>query len=81
MQTFYDECSPKKATNLTVNSDLLITAKKYKINLSATLEEALILKLKEEKKKTWLTENKEAIEDYNKFVEKNGTFADSLRKF
>ncbi len=81
MQSIYDTNAPKKATNLTINSDLLQTAKKYKINLSATLEEALVQKLKEEQRRSWLAENKEAIEEYNNFVTEHGTFSDSLRKF
>ena len=81
MQPIYDTNAPKKATNLTINSDLLQTAKKYKINLSATLEEALVLKVKEEQRLSWLAENKAAIEEYNNFVTEQGTFSDSLRKF
>ena len=81
MQPIYDTNAPKKATNLTINSDLLQTAKKYKINLSATLEEALVQKVKEEQRLSWLAENKDAIEEYNNFVTESGTFSDSLRKF
>ncbi len=47
MQTLYDDKAPKKAANLSVNSDLLMRSKALNINLSSTLEQALKLKLAE----------------------------------
>ena len=41
MRHLYDENAPKKATNLSLNSDLLAKSRALKINLSATLEQAL----------------------------------------
>ena len=41
MQQLYDTTAPKKATNLSLNSDLLIKSRALNINLSATLEQAL----------------------------------------
>lgn len=46
MQDLYDIHAPKKATNLSLNSDLLQKARDLKVNLSATLEQALKDKLK-----------------------------------
>lgn len=81
MQTFYDRQAPKKATNLTVNSDLLNQAKSLKINLSATLEQALIVQVKKAQREQWLKENKDAINELNKLSEENGLFSDSFRNF
>lgn len=81
MEHFFDMSAPKRPTNLTVNSDLLDTAKRLKINISATLEEALAKKVRQEKAGAWLDENKLAIKQYNKFVEENGVYSDGLRKF
>lgn len=81
MQPLYDTHAPKKATNLSLNSDLLIKAKDLKINLSATLEQALKEKLAEQKAKSWAEENKKAIQSYNDFVEEHGCFADEFRSF
>ena len=81
MQENFDTNTPKKPTNLTINSDLLRIAKTLKINISATLEEALIQKVRVQKQNVWLEENKQAIESYNDFVDKNGTFSDHVRKF
>ncbi len=41
MQPLYDSEAPKKATNLSLNSDLLKRSRELNINLSATLEQAL----------------------------------------
>ena len=81
MITTYNTSAPKKPTNLTVNSDLLRIAKELKINVSATLEQALADKVREQQRQVWLTENQQAIDDYNQFVENNGNFSDGIRKF
>ncbi len=81
MQPLYDTDAPKKATNLSLNSDLLVKAKDLQINLSATLEQALKEKLAEQEAKNWAEENKKAIQAYNDFVEEHGCFADEFRSF
>ena len=81
MRALYNQSAPRKSANLSINSDLLHKAKQLKINLSATLERALIKAVKETQKAKWLEENKEAIKGYNKRVEEDGLFGDSLRSF
>ncbi len=81
MSTLYNTNAPKKPTNLTVNSDLLSQAKDYKINLSATLENALADALKAKKIDLWKEENREAIISYNKKIEEIGLFSDEIRMF
>jgi antitoxin CcdA len=77
----YNSDAPKKPTNLTVNSDLLKQAKALNLNLSSTLESALVEKIKESQREAWKRENKEAIEVYNKRVDERGTFGDSVKNF
>jgi len=77
----YDPNAPKKSTNLSINSDLLQQAKGYRINLSKALEQSLIELLLKEKRRRWRDENRDAIEAYNRRVEKNGVFSDGLRSF
>jgi len=77
----YDHSAPKKATNLSINSELLAIAKEMKINLSATLEAELSEIVRQRKRKQWLEDNREAIESYNERVEKYGLFSDGLRRF
>jgi len=77
----FDVTAPKKATNLSLNSDLLRQAKMYHINLSQTMENHLAELLREEKQRQWVKENKKAIESYNHRVESQGVFSDGLRCF
>ena len=81
MSHFFDRTAPKKATNLSINRDLLDIAKSLKINISATLEEALAKRVRQEKADKWLAENKAAIKKYNEFIETHGVFSDGVRKF
>ena len=71
--------APKKAVNLSINSDLLRQARELKINLSKMLEAGLERMIREERARRWQEENREAIEAHNKFVEKYGLFND-IRK-
>jgi len=81
MPQLYDYKAPKKAINLSVNSDLLKKTKALGINLSATLELALKEKLAKSEAKKWLDENKKAISAYNDFVDEQGNFGDEYRSF
>lgn len=81
MTALYDKTAKKKATNVTINSDLLEKAKYYKINISSSIEKTLEKLVKEAEIKKWEEENKIAIEEYNKRVSKNGLFSDGLRSF
>jgi antitoxin CcdA len=71
----------KKAANLSVQAELLEQAKAYKINLSQTLETALVAEVKRRREAEWLEENKAAIEAYNKEIAEHGLFSDAFRTF
>lgn len=81
MQPLYDYEAPKRATNLSLNSDLLKRSRALNINLSATLEQALKAKLAETEAEKWKHKNKNAIQAYNEFVEEHGCFSDEFREF
>jgi antitoxin CcdA len=76
-----DPKAPKKAVNVSINSDLLHQARDMKINLSRTLEEKLEQLLREERARRWKEENREAMEAFNRWVEEHGIFSDRLRQF
>jgi antitoxin CcdA len=78
---FFDPDAPKKPINLSVNSDLLRQARESRINLSRTLEQRLVELIREERRRNWLAENREAIEEYNRRIEAHGAFSDGLRRF
>lgn len=72
---------PKKATNVSINRELLEAAKACGINLSATLEEALVERVRARHARQWLEDNRDAIAAYNGLVERRGVFPDGLRSF
>jgi antitoxin CcdA len=72
---------PKRATNVSVRSDLLSAAREAGVNLSATLERALTEELAEVKRKRWLEDNRDAIAAYNEHIDKHGAFSDDVRSF
>ncbi|MFZ1232829.1 MAG: type II toxin-antitoxin system CcdA family antitoxin [Thiofilum sp.] len=78
---FYEPTSPKRASNLSINSSLLEQARHYKINLSKLLETALIKTIQEKKQQEWLEQNRTALEAYNQRIEDRGVFSDGLRSF
>ncbi len=81
MSHIFDTQAPKKPANFSVNSDLLVEAKKLKTNLSATLETSLIQIDSAKQRELWKQQNKAAIEAYNQLVDENGVFSDELRSF
>lgn len=81
MSYAYNIQAPKKATNLTINSELLAKAKSYKINLSKSFEQHLSALVKEYEANQWKKENAQAIDEYNNRVEESGVFSNGLRRF
>ena len=71
----------KRATNVSIRSDLLAAAREAGVNLSATLERALAEELSSVMRKRWREENQDAIAAYNAYVDEHGTFSDRLRSF
>jgi antitoxin CcdA len=81
MEPLFDTSAPRKPTNLTVNSDLLMKSRALNIDLSAVLEKALIQQLAKHAGRQWFEQNRQAIGTYNAFIESNGCFGDDYRSF
>ncbi len=81
MNHTYHSRASKTPTNVSINSDLLEKARRPNVDLSATLEHALAEQIRTAECAQWLRENADAIKAYNQFVEANGAFSDSVRKF
>jgi antitoxin CcdA len=81
MSSLYNSNAPRKATNLTINSELLSLAKSLNLNISAVLEKALAEVVKQKKREQWLKANKLAINIYNETVNEHGLFSDEVRTF
>ena len=80
MHPIYNHSAPKKPTNLSVNSDLLLKARGLKINLSATFESALEAQVRISAREQWQKDNRETLARLNKHAEKNGLFSDLDRE-
>ena len=59
----------KKATNLTLNVEVLAEAKKLGINISKACDAFLESLVKQEKERRWNAENIEFINEYNQITE------------
>jgi len=71
----------KRATNVSINQGLLEEARALDINLSATLEKALEAEVRARRREQWLEENRQAIDAYNRRIERDGMLVDHVRAF
>lgn len=71
----------KTRTNVSIDKDLLDSAKKYNIVISALLEKAIKYEIKTRKQEFWIKENSSNLKNYNKRISETGVFSDDLRSF
>lgn len=71
----------KKATNLTLNTEVLAEAKKLGINISKVCNAFLESLVRQEKERRWKLENAEFISEYNQITDKEGLPLDKWRAF
>ncbi|MBU3575890.1 type II toxin-antitoxin system CcdA family antitoxin [Polynucleobacter sp. UK-Mo-2m-Kol15] len=71
----------KKATNLTLNTEVLAEAKKLGINISKACDAFLESLVRQEKERLWRLENADFIASYNKTIEDEGLPLESWRTF
>jgi len=71
----------KRATNVSIDAEVLADAKALGINLSQTLEDELRKRTREEKIRCFQEEHREAIESYNRFIEEHGIWSEKYRKW
>ena len=69
----------KKATNVTIRSDLLEEARALNINLSQEFESHLAEVVRKHRAEQWLKDNREAIAAYNRYFEEHGVWSDEFR--
>ncbi len=81
MQSLENSKSPRKATNLSLDPDLLAEAKEMGINISRSAEEGISMAVLQVKKQLWLEQNRVALESSNSFVEQSGIPLASHRRF
>lgn len=71
----------KVPTNLSLSTELVRRARALDLNLSRVVESALEKAIIEAEQARWLDDNKEAIAQYNAFVEQHGYFGEEFRDF
>jgi antitoxin CcdA len=79
--TACNNSATRKATNVSINTDLLRQAKDAGINLSKVSEDRPEPLLVEKKRQQWIDNNRDALEAYNRRVAARGVFSDGRREF
>ena len=64
--------NPKKATNITLSSDVLEQAKALSINISQSCDQHLREQVRLEQERRWQKENADFIAAYNQTIETEG---------
>ncbi len=71
----------KRATNVTLNAELIDEAKRLRVNISEACERGLSEQVAKSRAETWREENREAILASNAWVEKHGLPLARYRSF
>lgn len=71
----------KRATNVSLSADLIDEARRLDINVSKACEQGLEEQVAKTRAERWLAENREAIEGWNRWVEKHGLPLAKYRQF
>jgi len=71
----------RRPTNVSLDSDLVEEARALDINISRASEEGLERAVREERRRRWIEENREAMEASNAYVRENGLPLGKYRLF
>ena len=77
----YDPRAPKRATNVSLNADLVEKARARGINLSQACEEGVEKALRKALEDDWKRENADSIKTANELVERFGIPLAKYRQF
>ena len=73
--------SPRKATNLSLDRAVIADARELGLNVSKIAEEGLKKAIAARRAELWLEENREAIEENNRYFAEHGLPFAELRKY
>jgi antitoxin CcdA len=73
--------NPRKATNISLDTELLREARELDVNVSRACEQGLAEEVRKRKWAKWQDENRKAIEAYNRRVEKHGLASRHFHKY
>ena len=71
----------KRATNVSLRSDLIDEAKQLGINISEACEQGLAEEVAKSRREAWLEENLPALEAWNQWIRENGIPYAEYRQF
>ncbi|MCI1002244.1 type II toxin-antitoxin system CcdA family antitoxin [Ochrobactrum sp. C6C9] len=71
----------KRATNLSIDNELLSEARQHKINISRAAEIGIAQAIAAAKSALWKDDNRPAIQSSNAYVEANGLPLERYRQF
>ncbi len=71
----------RKATNLSLDQRLVAEAKELGLNVSKIAEEGLAKAVSARKSELWLEENRDAIDQHNRYFEEHGLPFSEYRGF
>lgn len=71
----------KRPVTVGIDANILAAAEALGLDLSAELERALVALARQRAAELWQAENREAIEERNRFIERHGLWSDGLRQF
>ena len=72
---------PKKATNVSLNAELVDEARRLEINVSEACQSGLAAEVKKAREAAWKEVNRAAIESWNDYIRKNGLPLARYRQF
>ena len=73
--------TPRRATNLSIDAEVVEKARELKINVSRAAEEGVRRAISREEAKRWAEENADVIRSSNEYVEKHGLPLEKYRVF
>lgn len=71
----------RRATNVSINAQLLAEARTLEVNISRAAEQGLARAIAERRAALWLEENQSALESSNAYVEQHGLPLARYRSF
>jgi antitoxin CcdA len=71
----------KRATNVTLSIDLVENAKRLGINVSQACESGLTDQVRKALGEEWRRDNREAVENWNRWIRENGMPYDEYRHY
>ncbi len=75
------ELPRRRATNVTLPTDLVRNARAMGLNISEACEHGLAAAVAAARRQQWLAENQRAMTDWNIYVEANGLPLERYRQF